>query len=102
MKATGVTRKVDDLGRVCLPVEIRRSLGIDVGDPLEVFVDRDTIVLKRHNAVDSVKSVAERLKSMVEGVKNPRIKAEMYKMIGEILEETIKQKTVSRAEEEKS
>ena len=46
MKATGIVRKVDELGRVVLPIELRRTLNIDIKDPLEIFVDGDGIVLK--------------------------------------------------------
>ncbi len=46
MKATGIVRKVDELGRVVLPVELRRNLNIDIKDPLEIFVDGDSIILK--------------------------------------------------------
>ncbi|KEZ88687.1 AbrB family transcriptional regulator [Clostridium sulfidigenes] len=48
MKATGVVRKVDDLGRVVLPVELRRTLGIDIKDPLEIYVDGDQVILKKY------------------------------------------------------
>ena len=41
MKATGIVRRIDDLGRVVIPKEIRRNLRIREGDPLEIFVDRD-------------------------------------------------------------
>ncbi len=47
MKATGIVRKVDDLGRVVLPIELRRSLGIQEKDPLEIFVEGDHIVLRK-------------------------------------------------------
>lgn len=46
MKATGVVRKVDELGRIVLPIELRRTLNIDVKDSLEIFVDDDKIILK--------------------------------------------------------
>ena len=49
MKATGIVRKVDDLGRIVLPIELRRTLDIDVKDPLEIFVEGDTILLKKHD-----------------------------------------------------
>lgn len=52
MKDTGVIRKVDELGRFTLPMELRRKLNIEVGDPLEVFVDEDSIVLKKYVASD--------------------------------------------------
>ncbi|MBO5279218.1 MAG: AbrB/MazE/SpoVT family DNA-binding domain-containing protein [Lachnospiraceae bacterium] len=52
MKDTGVVRKVDELGRFTLPMELRRKLNIEVGDPLEVFVDEDSIILKKYIASD--------------------------------------------------
>ncbi|SFF22494.1 transcriptional pleiotropic regulator of transition state genes [Paenibacillus algorifonticola] len=48
MKATGVVRKVDSLGRVVLPMELRRTFGIAEGDPLEIFVNGDSIVFKKY------------------------------------------------------
>lgn len=47
MKDTGVVRKIDELGRFTLPMELRKKMNIDVGDPLEVFVDSENIVLKK-------------------------------------------------------
>ncbi len=49
MKATGITRKVDELGRIVLPVELRRTMDISVRDPLEIYVDGDKIILKKYN-----------------------------------------------------
>lgn len=43
MKATGIVRRIDDLGRIVIPKEIRRTLHIREGDPLELFLDRDGI-----------------------------------------------------------
>lgn len=48
MKATGIIRKVDDLGRIVLPAELRRLLDIHDHDPVEVYVDKDSIVLRKH------------------------------------------------------
>lgn len=48
MKATGIVRKVDELGRVVLPVELRRTLAIEEKDALEIFVDEETIILKKY------------------------------------------------------
>ena len=47
MKATGIVRKVDDLGRIVLPIELRRTLSIDIKDPLEIYVDGEYIILKQ-------------------------------------------------------
>lgn len=52
MKSTGIVRKVDELGRVVLPIELRRSLNIDVKDSLEIFVDNEKIVLKKYEPAD--------------------------------------------------
>ena len=52
MKSTGIVRKVDELGRIVLPIELRRSLNIDVKDSLEIFVDEDKIILKKYEPAD--------------------------------------------------
>lgn len=48
MKATGIVRKVDELGRVVVPIELRRMLDIEIKDPVEIFVDDDAIVLRKY------------------------------------------------------
>jgi transcriptional pleiotropic regulator of transition state genes len=48
MKAVGIVRKLDDLGRYVLPIEMRRNLNINIGDPLEIFVDGESIILKKY------------------------------------------------------
>lgn len=48
MKATGIVRKVDELGRIVLPIELRRTLGIQIKDPIEIYVDGDYILLKKY------------------------------------------------------
>jgi transcriptional pleiotropic regulator of transition state genes len=48
MKATGIVRKVDELGRVVLPVELRKTFDIKKEDPLEIYVDGDSIILKKY------------------------------------------------------
>ena len=52
MKSTGIVRNLDNLGRVTLPIELRRSLDIDIKDPVEIFVDGDNIVWKKYQPVD--------------------------------------------------
>lgn len=49
MKATGIIRRIDDLGRVVIPKEIRRTLKIKEGDPLEIFLDRDYVCFKKYD-----------------------------------------------------
>jgi transcriptional pleiotropic regulator of transition state genes len=48
MKSTGVVRKVDELGRVVIPIELRRTLGIEEKDALEIYVDDEKIILKKY------------------------------------------------------
>ena len=48
LKATGIVRKVDDLGRIVLPIELRKTLDISDRDPLEIYVDQDSIILKKY------------------------------------------------------
>ena len=48
MKSTGIVRKVDELGRVVIPIELRRNLDIKVKDALEIFVDGEHIILKKY------------------------------------------------------
>lgn len=48
MKSTGIVRKVDELGRVVLPIELRRTLNIDIKDPMEIFVEGDLVILKKY------------------------------------------------------
>jgi len=48
MKSTGIVRRIDELGRVVLPVDLRRAFDLDVRDPVEVFVDEDSIILRKY------------------------------------------------------
>ena len=60
MKATGIVRRIDDLGRVVVPKEIRRTLRIREGDPLEIFTDRDgEIILKKYSPIGEMGGLAQ-------------------------------------------
>ncbi len=48
MKSTGMTRKVDELGRIVLPAEIRKAFHIEIKDPIEIFTEEDRIILKKY------------------------------------------------------
>lgn len=52
MKSTGIVRKLDELGRITLPIELRRTLGVGERDSLEIFVDEDKIVLRKYEPAD--------------------------------------------------
>jgi AbrB family transcriptional regulator (stage V sporulation protein T) len=60
LKATGIVRRIDDLGRVVIPKEIRRTLRIREGDPLEIFVDRDgEVILKKYSPIGELGEFAK-------------------------------------------
>lgn len=48
MKSTGIVRKIDELGRIVLPIELRRTLGIEEKDRIEIFVDGESIILRKY------------------------------------------------------
>ncbi|ARC85068.1 transcriptional regulator, AbrB family domain protein [Clostridium argentinense CDC 2741] len=48
MKSTGIVRRVDELGRIVIPIELRRTLDIEIKDALEIYVDKDQIILKKY------------------------------------------------------
>ena len=61
MKSTGIVRKIDELGRIVLPIEMRRTLGISEKDPIEIYTEADSIVLRKYQAAcvfcDSAKNI---------------------------------------------
>ena len=60
MKATGIVRRIDELGRVVIPKEIRRTLRIREGDPLEIFTDRDgEVILKKYSPIGELSGFAK-------------------------------------------
>ena len=62
MKATGIVRRIDDLGRVVIPKEIRRTLHIREGDPLEIFTERDgEVIFKKYSPMGELTEFAEQI-----------------------------------------
>lgn len=59
MKATGIVRRIDELGRVVIPKEIRKTLRIFEGDPLEIYTDKDNLILKKYSPVANIEGEAE-------------------------------------------
>ena len=54
MKTTGIVRRIDQLGRVVLPIELRKTLDISENDPMEIFVEQDSIVLKKYGPMSCI------------------------------------------------
>ena len=69
MKATGIVRRIDDLGRVVIPKEIRRTMRIREGDPLEIYTDREGgVIFKKYSQLGGVSDFADQL---CEALKSP-------------------------------
>lgn len=83
MKATGIVRRIDDLGRVVIPKEIRRTLRIREGDPLEIFVDREgEVILKKYSPIHELgKFAQEYADALFEALQNPVIIADRDEII---------------------
>ena len=73
MKSTGVVRRVDDLGRIVIPKEIRRTLRIRDGESLEIFVDREMIALKKFSKMTDMDEIAKQLVDIINGVINKNV-----------------------------
>ena len=65
LKSTGVVRRIDDLGRIVIPKEIRRNLKIRDGENMEIFIDLDTIILKKYSKLEDVITLTEKLGRLV-------------------------------------
>lgn len=73
MKATGVVRKIDDLGRIVIPKEVRRTLRINKGDPLELYIDSSgNIIFKKYSLIEEISKIVDCLcKAMNEVINLP-------------------------------
>ncbi|MBR6736257.1 MAG: AbrB/MazE/SpoVT family DNA-binding domain-containing protein [Oscillospiraceae bacterium] len=66
MKTTGIVRKIDDLGRIVIPIELRKTLGLSVRDDIEIIAEEDRIVLKRYSPACMICGSAENVKSYMD------------------------------------
>lgn len=65
LKSTGVIRRIDELGRIVLPKEIRRNLGIREGENLEIFVEEDKVILKKYSKIKDYKETIHTIGNLV-------------------------------------
>lgn len=90
MRATGIVRRIDDLGRVAIPKEIRRSLNIEEGDPLEIYIDDKTksVMFKKYleneNALEEIQDIIDNSNDVPDVVKD------LLKVAAKILKENLK------------
>lgn len=81
MKSTGIVRKVDELGRVVLPIELRRTLGIMEKDAIEIFVDEDKIILRKYETDVDKEIVKNNLTEMMNNAANEKEKETLQRAI---------------------
>lgn len=83
MKATGIVRRIDDLGRVVIPKEIRRTMRIREGDPLEIYTDREgEVILKKYSPINDLGEFAkEYVESLYETIGTPALISDRDEMI---------------------
>ena len=83
MKATGIVRRVDDLGRVVIPKEIRRTASIREGDPLEIFLQDDAVVFKKSNPTyrDDLMATLQDAADYYDNYEDDRVTAEQLRKI---------------------
>lgn len=84
MKATGIVRRIDDLGRVVIPKGIRRSMGIREGDPLEMYIDNESgglvLVAYHSGAVTQLRAVAENISTVGSTPEHWKLAEEIHKI----------------------
>ena len=71
MKSTGIVRRIDDLGRIVIPKEIRRQLRVKEGDPFELFLDGDYVCFKKYSTEPDLKGAIEGLHAIIYGEDSP-------------------------------
>lgn len=90
MKSTGIVRKIDQLGRLVVPKELRRILNINIGDPMEIFVEEDLIILRKFNSINACIITGEVSDENIEYAPGLILSPEGAKMLLQKLQETLK------------
>lgn len=70
MTRSGITRRIDELGRIVVPKEMRYNLGIREGEPLEIYIENNTIVIKKYSQVENIKDISLNICEIVSDVCN--------------------------------
>lgn len=65
MKTTGIVRRIDDLGRIVIPKEIRKNFRINNGDNIEIFMDEDNIILKKYSVLNKIGNYADKFTEVI-------------------------------------
>jgi len=89
MKSTGIVRKVDQLGRIVVPIELRRGLGVSEGDGMEIFIEEDKIFLKKYEAFRACAITGEVKKENIEYAKGLFLSPEGAEMLLQQIKEKL-------------
>ena len=73
MKSTGMTRKIDNLGRIVIPIELRRTLGINLQDALEIFVDGEHVIMRKYRSNEDKLDIMKELDNVFKYSDNPHV-----------------------------
>mgnify|MGYP000917684379 CR=1 FL=1 len=85
MPATGIIRNIDNLGRLVIPKELRRKFGIKDGDPVEIFTDCNSIILRRYYAAGSIKEIVDRLQAELQEAEELENREKAIELTDELL-----------------
>jgi len=84
MGTTGIIRRMDALGRIVIPKEFRKTLNIEVGDPIEIFIEENCVISRKYHPTFSVDEALDRLCAAIHQeptlVKDENIRATVYKL----------------------
>lgn len=84
MKATGMARRVDDLGRIVIPKEIRKTLRIQEGDPMEIYISDNRVVFQKYDYTLSIAEAIVDLKFVINNENDIENKSELLKKVKEL------------------
>ena len=68
MTKSGITRRIDELGRIVIPKEMRNNLGIREGEPLEIYVENNSIIIKKYSQVENIKDISSRICNIISDI----------------------------------
>lgn len=85
MKATGIVRRIDDLGRVVIPKEIRRKMRISEGDPMEIFLDNDTVCFKKYDENETYFETISKLRNDISSEYGNPMREQLLSKLDDVL-----------------
>lgn len=83
-KALGVVRKIDDLGRIVIPKEVRRTQGWDTGQPMEMFMQGNELVMKAYSQSEEKQRILRNLENALDEIQDEKVKADLSSTIYEL------------------